>query len=200
MSCKFKIILSAILLAVIVAGVIGYFYSDDDDTDFEKLASTSRIQGSIINVHDGDTFTVDVGSRDIKIRLLPADAPELKQTCTRKTGSEIVTFQCGLEARTILAGMLGNAVQCELKKASYDRTAGFCRGRHTPDIGLKMVEDGYAWVDPRYATKEQQALMDKAVQDRLGFWNNGYENPKDGFQNPCEFRNPKKTDRCQKRR
>lgn len=46
---------------------------------FPALLSAQTIQGKVVHIADGDTLTVLVDKRQVKIRLAEIDAPELRQ-------------------------------------------------------------------------------------------------------------------------
>ncbi len=104
-----------------------------------------RIRGSVVHISDGDTFIMqnDNGER-ITVRIHAIDAPELSQAF-------------GKESREQLRALIANqTVEVRRQKTDqFRRTVGavFLEGK---DIGLKMIESGYAWHFTQYK-KEQPA-------------------------------------------
>jgi len=47
-------------------------------------AMADTLTGRVVGVHDGDTLTLRVGTRQVKVRLAETDAPELKQPYGQK--------------------------------------------------------------------------------------------------------------------
>lgn len=122
---------------------------------------------------DGDTLAI--GHR--KFRLANIDAPESKQTCTRKGGG---SWRCGDAATQALRSFVGGStVRCEALGKSYDRIVARC---YRPgagaeiDLGRWMVQQGWAMAS-RYRTR---AYVDDEQQARLesrGLWNSIFEPP-----------------------
>ena len=97
-------------------------------------------RGKVIGVSDGDTLTLLVDRRTIKIRLTEIDAPELKQafgTRARQSLGEL----CGRHYATVQSS----------GKDRYGRVLGRvdCGG---VDANAEQVRRGMAWVYDRYAT------------------------------------------------
>lgn len=131
----------------------------------------------VLNVHDGDTLTLDCGinldRRRIleKVRVHCIDAPELGQE------------PYGRWARDALKRMAGKAVA--MKPVDRDRWGRVvARINHGGDIGLRMVAQGQAVVYGKYCTDRayyEAEVMAKAA--KLGVWKEA------GLQQrPWEFR------------
>lgn len=113
----------------------------------------------VIGIADGDTLTLLVNQRPLKIRLANIDAPEKKQAF-------------GQRSRQSLSEL------CWKKNAKYEvqdidrykRTVAVvhCGG---VNVNRLQVERGMAWVYPRY-NKDMHlpALQDAAQRDGRGLW------------------------------
>jgi len=112
-------------------------------------AAEPTIVGSA-RVVDGDTLHV-AGER---VRLEGIDAPEMAQTCPRRSTG---TWACGKVAAQALATLIGKErVACESHGTDkYGRMLGVCfaGGR---DINAEMVRNGLAWAFVKYSTRYVQ--------------------------------------------
>lgn len=129
------------------------------------VALAKVILGTVIAVHDGDTFTLQNESGQKKIRLAGIDAPELNQSF-------------GAESRKALGeAILDKQVQVEATKSDkYGRLIGrvILDG---VDINLQQVQSGMAWVYSKYLKElsNGERLMyleaeSKSRGDAVGLW------------------------------
>ena len=125
---------------------------------FSVCAAT--LEGKVIAIHDGDTLTVLVDKKQIKVRLADIDAPELKQafgTRSRQSLAEI----CFKQPATIET----------TGRDRYGRTIGqvVCNG---VDANAAQIHRGMAWVFERYAKPASPLwqLQDKARRTKAGLW------------------------------
>jgi endonuclease YncB( thermonuclease family) len=119
-----------------------------------------------ITVYDGDTFTVNTGETEYKIRLEHIDAPEKYQ-------------EYGKEAKLYLENLLGKDVvyiKVDLEaERSYKRIIGTVKTSDEIDVSKELVRQGLAWWyrkysdDPSYENLELTARLQK-----LGVWNQDY--------------------------
>lgn len=125
-----------------------------------SLAAAADFQGVVRSVHDGDTVTILVGKRQVKVRLVDIDAPELSQAFGRR-------------ARESLAGMCAGAVATinERGRDRYGRTLGRVTCGSF-DANAEQVRRGMAWVFVRYAPPSTPLyqLQTEARLDRRGLW------------------------------
>jgi endonuclease YncB( thermonuclease family) len=107
------------------------------------------------------------------VRLLGVDAPELRQTC-RRAGED---WRCGMAAAESLRAMVeSGAVECRLSGRDRNgRKLGRCRAGRIPDLGERLVRDGWALsYDTSYLDQERAA-----ARDRQGIWTAEFERPRD---------------------
>lgn len=147
------------------------------------------IVGKISKVHDGDTFFV----KGIKIRLHGVDAPEAKQTCAWRNGVKVL---CGKVAAERLKSLIGDKpVTCRKTGVSFDRVTARCsinENGKTVDLGNELIYLGFAWADARYATQDEINDMIASQRNRRGLWDNGHDDPRQGFQFPRDWREAQK--------
>lgn len=97
----------------------------------------------------GKPYITGGDSVSLPFRLFGIDAPEKRQQCRIKPGR---SFPCGKRARAALKAMTGKArtISCERTGAmTYGRNVAVCYAGQT-DIGLSMLEQGWALVYRRY--------------------------------------------------
>lgn len=120
---------------------------------------------------DGDSLFV--GEREV--RLFGIDAPEGRQTCTRRGES----WPCGEEARRQLARLVdGQTVSCRpVEVDQHGRLLGLCTAGAT-ELNRGMVRSGLALAYGRFESEEREA---KAA--RRGLWSGEFERPRDWRRN-----------------
>jgi endonuclease YncB( thermonuclease family) len=188
-----KLALSIILLSAIFAGGCWRSASSSGNNNSKNARASStppeiktsaekdpsRIRGAVVHISDGDTFImqdVESGER-ITIRIHAIDAPELAQ-------------DYGKESREHLRALIANqTVEVRRKKTDQFRRivgAVFLNGK---DIGLEMVDGGYAWHFKQYQKEqppdERQAYASAeatALYKQLGLWRDARPVP------PWEYR------------
>jgi len=125
-------------------------------------SSAEEIVGRVVHVQDGDTLTILVDSRQVKVRLTDIDAPELKQPFGKRSRQALAEMCAGKEAQAIANGS---------GKDPYGRMLARikCVG---VDANEEMVSRGLAWVFVRYAPKNSPlyALEREARLSRRGLW------------------------------
>jgi endonuclease YncB( thermonuclease family) len=136
-----------------------------------------EVQGRVVGVHDGDTFTLlQDGNHQTKVRLAEIDAPESKQPYGNKAKLELSSL------------IFGKTVTVKIQDIDrYGRTVGrvFI---DTMDVNADMIRRGAAWVYRKYA-KDQTLfpLEAQAQQDQRGLWSL----PDSERIPPWEWRHPK---------
>jgi micrococcal nuclease len=111
--------------------------------------------GKVVGVSDGDTITVLVDKKPIKIRLEGIDAPEAKQSFGNRSKQALSDLVFGKEVRVKKTG-----------EDRYGRSLGFV-SRDGIEINAKMIQDGWARrykkynQDSKFADLERQARAAK---------------------------------------
>ena len=123
------------------------------------VSAAETLLGQVVSVHDGDTLTVRVAERRIKVRLAGIDAPERDQPF-------------GAQSRQSLSRMALHRTEnvTAQKIDEYGRTVGV-----VTVAGLNMeaeqVRRGLAWVYRQYNRDAQLlALEAEAKAARRGLW------------------------------
>lgn len=123
---------------------------------FPSSAGADRV----VSVHDGDTLTVLREQRQIRVRLIEIDAPELGQPF-------------GARSKQSLSELcFGKTVELALRSGDrYGRTLAqvTCAGK---DANAEQVRRGYAWIYARYARSDSplRVLQAEAQAARRGLW------------------------------
>ena len=120
----------------------------------------AEIVGKVVSVHDGDTLTLLVDRRQVKVRLASIDAPELGQAFGRASREELASICAG-----------GTAFVLEQGRDRYGRTLGNVRCGSW-DANAEQVRRGMAWVYTQYAPAGSPlyALEGQARRERRGLW------------------------------
>lgn len=122
-------------------------------------ARGETLQGKVVAISDGDTLTILVERKQVKVRLSEIDAPELKQAFGRRSRESLGEL-CGRHAAVVRSS----------GKDRFGRVLGRveCGG---VDANAEQVRRGMAWVFDRYVTdRGLYALQLKARETRLGLW------------------------------
>jgi endonuclease YncB( thermonuclease family) len=122
-------------------------------------AHADRI-GHVSQVHDGDSLTFVAKDRQLKIRLVNIDAPELAQPFGKQSRAALVALCADKQARIVEQG-----------KDGYGRTLArvTCAG---VDASAEQVRRGHAWVFVRFAPKGSPLynVQAEAQRRRAGLW------------------------------
>ncbi|MCR5751716.1 MAG: thermonuclease family protein [Kiritimatiellae bacterium] len=133
-----------------------------------RSIASSSFQGKVVDVHDGDTITVeDAFKNQVKVRLAKIDAPELAQTD-------------GKEARRHLCDLIdGTTVQIENKgKDDYGRILAIVYDSDGYEVNLQMVKDGWAWHFKKYDQSYNYSQAEEnAKWQGKGIWRYGTPTP-----------------------
>lgn len=122
-------------------------------------AAAAGLNGRVVAVHDGDTITVLVERREVRVRLAGIDAPEQGQpyasAARRALGARVRAQPIAIDVR----GSDG-----------YGRTLGIAYVGGV-NVNEAQVRDGWAWVFRRYASDPMLlAHEDEARRARRGLW------------------------------
>jgi endonuclease YncB( thermonuclease family) len=115
--------------------------------------------GKVVRVSDGDTLTLLVDQKQIKVRLTEIDAPETHQAFGQRSRQSLAAM-CAAQPATVRAS----------GKDRYGRVLGRveCQGM---DANTEQVRRGMAWVYDRYVTdRSLYALQNEARAAHLGLW------------------------------
>ena len=96
-------------------------------------------EGKVIKIADGDTLTLLVGSRQLKIRLSDIDTPEKKQPFGTRAKQALSELAFGKLARVV-----------EVTVDRYGRIVGRVYVDGT-DVNRELVAQGFAWVYRKYS-------------------------------------------------
>lgn len=133
-------------------------------------------QSRVVGVHDGDTFTLlEVGNRQIKVRMAEIDAPESGQPYGNKAKQELANL------------IFGKTVTVTIQDTDrYGRLVGRVFADNQ-DVNAQMVERGAAWVYLKYLKdKSLIPLQTEAKQAKRGLW----KLPEPERIPPWEWRHP----------
>lgn len=123
------------------------------------MISTDSLTGKVVKVTDGDTITVLVDIRQIKIRLNEIDAPEHGQEFGQKSKDALADLVFEKEVRVVTHG-----------EDRYGRTIGDVFVGQT-SVNEKLVEDGWAWNFLKYSKSQRLADLEKeARESKKGLW------------------------------
>jgi endonuclease YncB( thermonuclease family) len=118
------------------------------------------LPAKVVSVHDGDTLTVLVDRKQIKVRLTDIDAPELGQPFGKNSRQSLAELCFGKPAMLDVRG-----------QDRYKRTIArvTCDGL---DANAEQVRRGYAWTYTRYAPKGSplHAIQLIAQTEHRGLW------------------------------
>ena len=118
------------------------------------------MSGRVVAIQDGDTLTVLVNRKQIKVRLANIDAPESKQPFGTRSRQSLAALCFNKEARLETNG-----------RDRYGRTIAtvHCAGT---DANAEQVRLGMAWVFVRYASPSSPlyVLQNEAKAARRGLW------------------------------
>ena len=120
----------------------------------------AEFTGKVVAVDDGDTLTVLVDRRPVKVHLAAIDAPELKQAFGEQSRQSLADLCLGKDAVVREAG-----------RGRYGSSIGrvVCSGT---DANAEQVRRGMAWVYQRntHATSPLHFLEDVAQRSHEGLW------------------------------
>ena len=118
------------------------------------------VRGRVVSVHDGDTLTVLVERREVKVRLTDIDAPELKQAFGTRSRQSLAELCFGKEASLDVRG-----------RDRYKRTLAIvtCAGT---EANVEQVRRGFAWTYTRFARADSplNAIENEARSAHRGLW------------------------------
>lgn len=124
------------------------------------VPADAGLSARVVSIHDGDTLTVVIDRRQVRVRLSDIDAPELRQAFGTRSRQSLAEICFGKPAELEVRG-----------KDRYRRVIArvTCAGA---DANAEQVRRGYAWTYTRYARRDSplHALESEARTARLGLW------------------------------
>lgn len=126
----------------------------------------NTVKGPVTKIHDGDSIHITPrGQKRVVIRFSAIDAPELKQAA-------------GIASRDYLRSLLsGQTAQARCHKTDRYQRNVCTVFLGQMNIGLKMIESGYAWHYTQYQNEQSarhkrqyQRAEAKARKSRSGLW------------------------------
>lgn len=120
----------------------------------------SALSGKVVNIADGDTLTVLIDQRPVKVRLADIDAPEKRQAFGARSRQSLaqLCFQKSAELNVV-------------NRDRYGRTVATvaCDG---VDANAEQIRRGMAWVYDRYASPRSPLYGIQAIakEAHLGLW------------------------------
>ena len=122
-----------------------------------RPAAAEQLSGRVVGISDGDTLTLLVSRREVRIRLHGIDAPEKAQPF-------------GTRARQRLSALaFGKAARVDVRdRDRYGRTVGVVWVDRT-EANRQLVTEGLAWAYRRYS-KEYVREEERARQQKRGLW------------------------------
>ena len=141
-------------------------FNPTSESAVQTSQSSQTLQGKVVAVLDGDTIIVlDANKESFKVRFKGIDAPEKSQTF-------------GQQAKQKLSSLIFNrnvSVQWQ-ERDRYQRILGKVE-TEGQDIGLNMIETGYAWHYKRFQESQQPSdrisyaeAENRSRQQKLGLW------------------------------
>jgi endonuclease YncB( thermonuclease family) len=122
--------------------------------------AAEQITGRVVAIQDGDTLTVLVDRRQVKVRLVEIDAPEKAQAFGNRSKQSLSDLCFNKTTKLDDKG-----------KDRYGRTLArvYCDG---VDANAEQVRRGMAWVFDRYARRDSPlyAVQNEARAARRGLW------------------------------
>lgn len=161
-----RIVFSLLLLLVLPSLLIGAKPPEVVET----------LEGKVIHVTDGDTLTLLVEKKSVRVRLEGIDAPESSQSFGNKAREMLKELTLGKQAVVKKTGV-----------DKYNRTLGFVFVGEE-EVNAKMIEGGLAWHYAKYNDESRLANLEaEARKARRGLWKD------DRPLAPWEFRARNKT-------
>jgi endonuclease YncB( thermonuclease family) len=122
-------------------------------------AAHADFRGRVVAVHDGDTISVRVGQRPVRVRLAGVDAPERGQPFANASRHALEALVAAKEVQVVERGRDG-----------YGRVLGVVIVG-VIDANAEQVRTGYAWVYRRFERDARLlALEAEARAARRGLW------------------------------
>ena len=121
--------------------------------------ASAEVLGRVVAVHDGDTISVSVAERVLRVRLHGIDAPERVQPFANASRHALESLVSGRDVRIVAHGHDG-----------YGRLLGRVYAAGV-DVNAEQVRLGHAWVFRRFVNEPLLlALEAEAKAAQRGLW------------------------------
>jgi micrococcal nuclease len=123
------------------------------------LTAPGNLEGKVVRIADGDTITVLVDRKQVKVRLSAFDAPERGQDFSQRSRQALADLVFGKEVSTETHG-----------KDRYVRVIGdvYVGGKPVNEI---MVRQGWAWNFVKYSKSPRLSELERQARlERRGLW------------------------------
>ncbi len=133
------------------------------------------INGRVISIEDGDTITILVDSRPVRVRFFGIDSPERGQDYYRTARKRVSVLCYRTDVKVQPKG-----------KDVYGRTLGIVFLADGRNLNQLLVEEGLAWWFQKYAPRDKKlkSLEEAARKAKRGLWSMDDPIP------PWEYRKP----------
>jgi len=171
MLLKPKNILLLILVIIIAMIITSIFPLNGKINKINTKESNEVYFEKGVTVIDGDTIKVGKNS----LRIWGIDAPELKQKCTKDS----IEFDCGIIAKKLLTQIvLNDPIKCNIIDIDkYQRKIVQCTAINNFDIGLMMVQLGWALDYEEYSNGFYKTTQQDAINEKRGLWSTSFIKP-----------------------
>lgn len=116
-------------------------------------------KGNVINVVDGDTLDIRIGTNVTRIRLADIDAPERNQPWGHEAKKGLISKVLKKEVSVVINS-----------KDRYGRLIGTIFFKKT-NVNQSMISEGHAWAYRQYLeNKKLIEIENKARKARVGLW------------------------------
>lgn len=148
-------------------------YETTATSSAEQRVTTGSPLYRILSVADGDTFTIQYGTRKEKVRLIGIDTPEVHDP---RTEVECFGEEASAHAKELLAGK-EVSIETDPSQDAYDKYGRLLAYAYLPDgsnFNERMILDGYAYEYtyrlPYRFQKEFKAAEQDARDEGRGLW------------------------------
>ncbi len=120
-----------------------------------------NLEGLVVGINDGDTITILVESKQLRIRLFGIDCPEKGQPFGKAAKQRVSTLCYDTHVSVQKKGT-----------DSFGRTLGFVFLEDGRNLNHLLVDEGLAWWYRKYAPRDSQLkhAEEAAKKERRGLW------------------------------
>ncbi|HEY9280569.1 MAG TPA: thermonuclease family protein [Eoetvoesiella sp.] len=174
---RFRMLASFVALALAALGGVTAFgpgARPSSSQNAAKLHGAYQLTGRVVQVADGDTFTLLTDGRQHRVRLASIDAPET--TKDRKQPGQPMAQRSKEALSHLIAGKTVD-LSC-YERDHYQRNICDVRLPDGSTANQQQVATGMAWANMEGRGKYMRdpklpALEDQARRDKLGLWRDG---------------------------